>query len=68
MAWAGWRISRVGTLIFGFLGEFRGSQLHIEAYCLPILGMRYVGLGLVLCIQIGDMYIDKFCSSVSNMD
>lgn len=67
MTWTGWRISRVGTLIFGILREFRGSQLDIEAHSLRILSMRYVGLGLVLCIQIGDLYIAKSCSGVNKV-
>lgn len=66
MAWAGWRISRVVTLISEIFGEFRGSQLDTEACCLSILSMRYVGLGLVLCIQISDLHIAEFCSDVSN--
>jgi hypothetical protein len=65
MAWARWRISRVGSLIIGIFGEFRGSQRDIEAYCFSKLSMRYIGLGFVLCIQISDLYIAEFFGDVS---
>lgn len=65
MAWAGWRISRADIFILGILERFRGSQLDIEAYYFSKLSMRYAGLGLVLCVQIGDLYIAKFCGDVS---